>query len=273
MARTARQLCEGALRQIGVAGQGVALSSEALNDTFFWLQSMLDEWAGVGLKIHQVVTITHVLTAGTREYTIGPSGQDITADPIPTQFISAALRDAEEREAPVNFINVQEWRRIEYKPHVGQSDRLYYDRGAVNGTIYLYPTPELTWRLVLDTEGQLVEPANLSADTVVPTEFHMAIMLNLALLIAPIYGRSHVLTADFHRRAAWALDTVRARSNKRRILRIDPAIVGIDKPGLAAGVAGDEIPEDDGVGGAGTMDITEPDTDFLLGLLEMDGPA
>lgn len=218
--RTARDICEGALKLIGKASQGQAVPAETLDDTYEFFTDMLDQWSIQGTKLYEVTELTHALTAGVGTYTLGPAG-DIVQDPAPYEIYEAAIRDSADIESYVNIIGAKAYRRLQLKAvAMNRPERLWYQKDKTQGTVKLSPLPGTGLTLVMDVLLPLTVPA-LSTDTVFPDAYNLAMKMSLAEIVAPIFGAEGRITPRFQKQALDARTTVNARTSKRPVLKLD----------------------------------------------------
>lgn len=203
MSRTAQTLIEASLRVNGVTASGETPTAGELADGLEAMQMMLEEWSFEGLPVEILASISHTLVAGTASYTIGPSGCDITAD-WPVEIVSGYVRSSESLDYTLTIDSEQEYDRRPVKTTAGTPSRLYYRPTYPNGTIYLYYVPESAMAMVLKAITMMDNPAALATEVVFPPPYDSAIKWNLALLLAPEFGKEPsqvVVTKALHSRA------------------------------------------------------------------------
>lgn len=186
---TVSDLIKGSLRLIGAIAQGETPSSNASADALSALNDMLESWSNDGFLIYHQVIESLTLTASTASYTIGSSGAFNTTRPV--RIANALVKQSGSNdEIPIRIYNEDEWAQISDKtltsilPH-----GIYYDPNFALGLIYVWPVPSATASLILYSDKPLSN-FSLIADTVsLPPGYKEAMRYNLAVRLAPEYGR------------------------------------------------------------------------------------
>ncbi len=186
---TVSDLIKGSLRLLGAIAQGETPSSNASADALSALNDMLESWSNDGFLIYHQVIESLTLTASTASYTIGSSGAFNTTRPV--RIANALVKQSGSNdEIPIRIYNEDEWAQISDKtltsilPH-----GIYYDPNFALGLIYVWPVPSATASLILYSDKPLSN-FSLIADTVsLPPGYKEAMRYNLAVRLAPEYGR------------------------------------------------------------------------------------
>ncbi|MFN3077791.1 MAG: hypothetical protein ABT940_13115 [Alphaproteobacteria bacterium] len=185
---TASVLIEGALRAIGALNRGITLSSEDAADGLEALDLMIKGWGANQLAIPYRTRESLTLTSGTNPHTIGSSGTLNTTRPLAIH--TAAIR-VSSTDYPLDiWQTVQEYWRIPNKTSTGQPRALYYEPVEPLGRIYFDLVPDSTYTFLLDSLKPLTSFSSLSTDDSVPDEYLEPIKFNLALRLAPEYGKT-----------------------------------------------------------------------------------
>jgi hypothetical protein len=143
---------------------------------------------------------THILTASTSAYTVGPSGDVNIQRPLSIQM--AWLRDTSSIDSPLRIIGREEYNMFSAKTSSGKPNVLYYDPqydlpasnsgASAKGKIYLYPTPTAAEVATYDLYFIYTRPIQdftASSDSLdFPQEWYNAVKWNLAAEIMPEYG-------------------------------------------------------------------------------------
>lgn len=188
---TVRDLIKGALRPIGVLASGETLSAEDQADALSVLNNMIESWSIEGLSIPYITREEFTLTSNDGSYTIGSSGDFNTTRPI--RIEKAKIEDQSQSptaEYPLDIITSKEWADIITKDLSSDfPQKLYYESTYPLGTIKLYPVPSTANKLVLYTEKALTAFASANTSVLLPEGYFEALRLNLAVRIAPEYGK------------------------------------------------------------------------------------
>jgi hypothetical protein len=222
---TGRDAVAAALRLIGAVAAGETPAAQESSDGLSSLNRMINSWSAEGLLIHAITAESPLtLTAGDGAYTLGTSG-DITTRP--QEIVAAVIRDASNSlDQPVKILSASEYAALPDK--TAQADyptSLYDDGGYPQRTITLYPVPAAAHKLVLYTKRALTEISTLDTSVSLPPGYDDAIVFNLAMRLAPEYGRTvpdavAVLATE-------AKASVKRGNRRPSYLRVDLAIQGI----------------------------------------------
>lgn len=185
---TANDLITMALRDLNVIGSDETASATDVDACLSKLNFMLDKWNNEKLMLHYHLRTTKTLTASTASYTIGSGGNiDIAA---PLKIESAFIRDTGGNDGPLAIISDAEYNAVVDKDLTGMPEKLYYCPKYATGlgTIYLYPSPDAAYTLGISTLSPLAQ-MTLSATIYLPNGYLYAIVENLKLEIAPMFGK------------------------------------------------------------------------------------
>jgi hypothetical protein len=184
---TGRDLVTASLRLIGAVAPGESLEAAEATDGLSALNRMIQSWSNDSLMIHAVTAETALtLTPSDGTYTLGASG-NITTRPIKIE--RALIRDAG-TDYPLTELSAQEFTEISQKSITGRPQYFYDDGAYPQRVITLYPIPSAADSLVLYTKRPLTEIATLNTDISLPPGYEEALIYNLAIRLAPEYGRA-----------------------------------------------------------------------------------
>ena len=190
----ARDIVTDALREIGVLAAGEVATADEANNGLVVLNRMLDTWAAERLMIYTVTRTTWAIVASDGQYSVGSGGDVNVARPVHANDITVNYMDSTpdpDAEYPLRPLTDAGYAALDPK---GQTDTLpqlfYYNPTYPLGTLTLWPAPTST-----TLTGVLYAPAAVSQfaalDTAVslPPGYEEALVKNLALRLAPSYGR------------------------------------------------------------------------------------
>lgn len=180
---TAQKYINRALRLINVLGNGETPDYEDSNNALTTLNDMLALWSIDKLLVYQMQESTHTLVSGTASYTIG-SGATIDQS-RPARIESAFIRDSNSNDYGIEIINKEDYDLISDK--TTQADfpnKLFYDPGFPNGTIYIYPAPSTAYTLHFVDWKPFSSFATLSTAATFPSGYNQLLVYNLAVLLA-----------------------------------------------------------------------------------------
>jgi len=186
---TANQIITDALKLIGVYQKGEAIDGDEAADGLRALNLMIDSWANESLMLFQFVQRSLALTAGDPSYTIG-SGGDIAVT-RPVKIHHAFVRDSSNNDSDLYIINNADYSSIPLKTNGNAyPTALYYRPNFPLGAITLYPEPSASLTLYLECWDQLTQFASLTTSASFPPGYERALIYNLPIEIASMYGKS-----------------------------------------------------------------------------------
>ena len=176
-----------ALRMVGAYTSTDLPRPEQMSDAITILNLMLKAWSQEGfLWLRRFINVT--LVAGQNSYTLGPAATP--AIDRPNYVFNANRKSSAGNEIPMVQLTRTDWMAIPNKTSAGVPVQFYYDSQTVNGTLYVWPTPQTgtTDTLVLDVDRQLDIMVDSLNDFDFPPQWYEAIAYNLAARLAPEYG-------------------------------------------------------------------------------------
>lgn len=217
---TARDLISGSLRLIGVLASGETPSDAEAEDALSSLNGMLDRWSANGLTIFNKAIEKFLLIPGQRDYTIGVGGDFDTSRPTKIQDAGLEIESfTPTKELPVNIVTLDQWANLIVKDIQSTIPvAIYPNDGFPFTTISVWPVPSAANKLVLYSLKPL-SSLDLTTDILLPPGYADAIKYNMAVRLAPEYGKT--LSQDVKDDARDALADVK-RSN------IEPLYLGTD---------------------------------------------
>ena len=257
---TPRSIISLALKLSGALGVGQTALAEDISDAFALLNMMIGQWSQKRWLVFHLVDVAMPMT-GAQSYSIGPggdldtprpdrienafirmgaapatidggfqldvsmlditrmdgSGQQIVADPTPSSA-----------DYPLDVIEAREdWNRIGYKGMAGFPSSVFYDSGFPLGTIYVNPIPGPQFELHLSLKQALTAFGNLSDDLNLPAQYHEAMLYNLAVRLAPMYGLPP--RQDVMQIASASLNTIRISNVQVARLQMPAGLSGVGR--------------------------------------------
>ena len=184
---TARVLIKSILRICQVIGQGEDVDGDSQeSEAFIALNSYLASISATKYAVYSIISDTHTLVSGTKEYTIGTGG-DINVL-RPNRIVSAFIRDTNGSDYPIQIISRERYVGYVTKSTPGRPDELYYDPEYPLGRIVLYRQPDSTDTLHIDSWKPLVQIALVTDELALPQEYERFLKFNMALELAGEYG-------------------------------------------------------------------------------------
>lgn len=215
---TALTLITDALIEIGAHDLGQSVPAEDAALGLRYLNRIMERWSN-SPGMFPVLPETSVPMNGAASYTIGPTGDVVSARPLRIDRATFVLGDV---EYPVNVLSRQEWDSIAVKDVTGApvSD-IWYDAANTNARVYVYPKAD-TGTLKLDAPTLLGTFAGTSSTLELPAGYESALVLTLASDLAGAFQRP--VTPDLRVRTAGAVRVLK-RTNSEPLL-VSPGLTG-----------------------------------------------
>lgn len=189
---TVIDLINQSIRLLNVNAVGDDLSAAEAEEAFDVLNIMLGEWNNDNLKIYYQATGLYDMVADTNVYTIGRgAGADFVAD-RPLKILHAFTRlPAESMDYPMIEITTEQYQNFANKSETTQYPTYYlYQPTWPNATITLFPINTVNLSLGLTMQAQLQAFTSYNDALTLPPGYLQALRYNLAVNLAPQYGRA-----------------------------------------------------------------------------------
>lgn len=211
-----RDLISDTLENIGVTASGETPSASDLQTSLRAFNRMIDSWSTERLALYEMPREVFELVGGKSSYTIGETGDFSTKRPM--EIIAAAygaliktpvyvtpepteeIPDPEpvldhydlsvNFEFPVKVLDYQTWICIPDKSLSSEVVHGIYAQGtSLLETIHTYPVSSGELGLVLYSKKALSKADDADAEITLPPGYEQAIIDNLSLILAGLFGR------------------------------------------------------------------------------------
>jgi len=221
MAITARKIIESALKKANILGVGENLSAEDASDALFELNAMIDSWSVEGGLIYNETIETFPLD-GSVSYTIG-NGADFDTDK--PYEISAVTVTNGTTDYNLEDYDQEQYANISNKDSSGTPTNYYYNNNFPLATIFMYPRPSNVSTITIYSFKPLTTFADLSTSVSIPKGYEGAIVYNLAVRLAPNYGKEvAVSVSDIAKQYKGTIFASNER-NENNVSYVDSALV------------------------------------------------
>lgn len=218
----AQDIIKGAMRAIGVAAAGYDPTAEELQDGLTALNSMLQSWQGEGLTVPFRTWSGFTLTAGTAKYLWG-SGQAFDAT-SPVQVLEGAyVTDSNATDTPVELMDAGEWSRMGAKDVSGRPSRMYVEY-AEPVVVRFDFAPDEAYTFNVPSIQPFTTFSTLTTDDSVPDEYLDALKWNLAVRLAPEYGKDPSVTVAAMARSTKTAVIARAYAHRPPVSTVDKGL-------------------------------------------------
>lgn len=192
---TARDLIRDAMQEIGAIASGESVRAADAQVGLQRLNSLLSLWQTERLTIYALVRSTFGITAGQSSYTIGPAGGDWTLAIRPQTIEQATIligTGETSYETPLELLSDADWNALLMKSQTSTlPTKATYAPTVPLGTFELYPVPSVDpGDVVLYVPTPLSAVNTLDTDIVFAPGYEEAVRYNLAVRLAPVFGRA-----------------------------------------------------------------------------------
>lgn len=163
------RIIEMSLKQLGILAAGESVQGDELADALVTLEGLLSQWATQQLYIYKSTNVVIPLS-GVNSYTVGPLAADIAAD---IQGVSDKA-----------FLDDQEITLIRDTNNSKPDAQVVYSVGVPNWTFTVLTTGDELRIKVYSLPVDLVAQNEL----IVPSNYQRALILSLAVELAPMFG-------------------------------------------------------------------------------------
>lgn len=179
---TARDLVEDAAAEIGELATDTPLSSADAERILRRLNRMLDSWSNERLMVYELFDETFSTSAGVASYSSSllASGRPVKVDGVTVRVSNV--------DYPQTIVSAADYDAIGNKTAGGIPDRVYPQMGYPNATFYFFPVPSGVYTVTVSAYRRLQNGLTLSTTIALPPGYEEAIVSNLAMLIAPMFG-------------------------------------------------------------------------------------
>jgi hypothetical protein len=184
---TARNLVESTLRLIGVLASGETAPAAQANDALTRLNGMLKSWNIEGLMVYKTTREEFPLIASQQSVTMGTGGDFDTTRPSKITGVGVMISEI---ELPVDIITVEEWAKIVDKGTGStQATKVYVEGTYPLETLNFWPMPTANNTVVIYSQKPIASTLALADTLSMPDGYELALEYNLALFLAPEFGR------------------------------------------------------------------------------------
>lgn len=221
---TANEISTGALRLLGVTQPGRAPSAADMNAAIYSLKSMLESWSTQNLTIFQTTTLVFDFIPGQADYLLGPSIGADWASFRPMGLDYCFVRFSAGGGVPVDqkiaILSEAERASITAKTIASPiPTTVFYNPTMPDATLSFWPVPSSSYQAVLWLVNPLGEFTDRFAELNFPRGYEQALRYNLAVNLAPEYGRS--AKPEVVAIAVQSLQALKTRNVKMSLLRCD----------------------------------------------------
>ncbi len=222
---TVGDLINGSLRLLGVLASGEEPTAEEANDCFTALNSMLESWNLERLMVYAITPQTFGLQAGKKTYTMGAGGDFNALWPTRIEKMTFQYAsDGPTMNLPLEMIDLDQYQRL-LLPDTQSPipNRVYVDDSYPLRNLSFYLVPSVGDNVNIFTWDQISAFASLPQVITLPPGYERALRANLALEVAPEFGKepSQVVAST----ALTAKAILKSFNLKTPLMRVDGALL------------------------------------------------
>lgn len=203
---TVREMITRTLRLINVIAQNETPSAQEADDALSVLNEMIDSWALQRGLILEEMLQTFSLVPGQQTYSMGVGANFNTPRPTKIEYATLRVVGAQAYERELIMLDKYQWANIALKSITSSIPQyLWVANDEPNLLLNFWPIPTAANQIILGTWEALTEFTNLDAQITMPRGFRKAIRYNLAMELAPEYGKepSAVVATEANNTLAW----------------------------------------------------------------------
>lgn len=188
---TARDLIKGSLRLIGAIATGENPSADEQADALSVLNDMLGSWSTDNLLIPAIVREEFAMVVGQASRTLGVGGNFNTSRPVAIERATIEnLSSTPNVEAQIDLLTTEQWANVISKDQSGEPQGIFIQWNNPLLIINFDRIPSTANNLVLYSQKPLSSIANASATIDMAPGYAKALRYNLAVELAPEYGKA-----------------------------------------------------------------------------------
>ena len=190
MTRTALQVLTDSLKLIGVVAGHEVPTPDEQTDGFARLNELIDSW---GTHAHTLLVQRRdvvPLVIGQQVYTVGPGADVDVPTPMAIDAVAYALAGTPETEVFLALGTDQAAIALPQKTLTGSpAQHVNYTRTHAGGELWVWPVPTSAQDLVIYWREHLTQFPDLTTPVELAAGYAKALRTNLAIELAPEYGR------------------------------------------------------------------------------------
>lgn len=211
--------------EIGVIGQGDALSADEANDALLILNDMLDGWQTNKQYMYTVQRSVFTPNTTKQVYTMGPGGDFNMPRPVKIERCYVQLNSSgSTSELPIDLVDYDEWAEIVVKGTASPIARIAwpdYQFPLIN--ISMWPVPDATETFIFYCRQALSVLTSLSQQLALPPGYREAIRLMLAIKLCRPYERE--VPEGLAEDASLAIGNIKRINKKKILMKCDGAVL------------------------------------------------
>lgn len=216
---TVRDLIKGSLRLLGAIAPGETPPADEQAEALLALNGLISSWSTESLTIFSRVREVFALTPGQQMRTLGVGGNFNTVRPMEIEQAGLLAGGV---EMPVRILTFAEWSAISMKDTPSEIPYMIYVEWEFPlAKVYIYPVPSVANSLVLYSRKPLTAFDSVNDTLSLPEGYERALRYNLAIELAPEYGKEPTPKTEYI--------AIEAKANIKRA-NMKPILMAADEP-------------------------------------------
>lgn len=174
----ANAIIKASLRRLLVIDTGGSPTTAQYTVGLEILNDLLKSWSASLDLVYEDTREELTIPSNTQTFTIGPSGDQLTARPLEIRVATLSTGNV---EYPIAIIDEKTYQSFANKKTTGQPFRLYYRNTFPNGTVYFEFTSDEQYTLILTSIKQLTQFPDGTTEISLPEHYERALKSNLAI--------------------------------------------------------------------------------------------
>lgn len=174
----ANAIIKASLRRLLVIDTGGSPTTAQYTVGLEILNDLLKSWSASLDLVYEDTREELTIPSNTQTFTIGPSGDQVTARPLEIRVATLSTGNV---EYPIAIIDEKTYQSFANKKTTGQPFRLYYRNTFPNGTVYFEFTSDEQYTLILTSIKQLTQFPDGTTEISLPEHYERALKSNLAI--------------------------------------------------------------------------------------------
>lgn len=224
---TVRDLIRASMRKLGAIASGEQPSASEASDGLEALNALLESWNTERLFVFSIMPHQYDLTAGKQAYTLGPGGDFDQPRPVKIDqaYVHYTQNGPQTPDIPIAILNTDQWASKEVKNTSSTFPTEMYNNGDNPlSKLFFWPIPTINVPVILWTWGQIADFPDINQDIILPPGYYRALLYNLAVELAPEFGRS--VTPEIAALAAESKGDIKIINMPDLLMTCDPALLG-----------------------------------------------
>lgn len=179
-------MIKSAMRHIGILATGETPDAAQAQDGLKALNDVLELWTLDGMAVWAGLTDNFTTVGAQQSYTVGPTGDWVTARPVTIMGAVGAYLGV---EYPIGRWTFEQYNAVTVK-QTGATfpERYCYVNDYPNATVFFWPVPVEGMTIRLDIQTQLTQIATIATAVSLPPGYVPALEWALAGMLASQYG-------------------------------------------------------------------------------------